>query len=507
MTTEHNQRTATPATNGNGVEDAIPQAPLMPRPDPQLEQLAWRSTPDERPTGRPRVVIVGAGFGGITATQRLAGRDVDVLLIDRNNYHGFWPLLYQVALSGLEAESIAYPVRAVIQGHDNLHFRLGTVVGVDFDARQVKLDGGDSVGYDYLVLAAGSANNYFGNDKLAQQTYGLKDLDDALALRNAILEAFESAANTEDPAKQQQLLTFAIIGGGPTGVELAGTLAELVKYVLRKDFPQLDTTKVRIVVIEASKDVLGPFSPGLRRNAMRQLERRGVELRLGQPVTAVENGVVTFKDGSTLPAKTVVWAAGVRAAALADVLGVEQARGARVKVTPTLQLPNHPEVYVIGDMAYLEGFKGDQAYPMVAPVAMQMAKTAVYNILATVHQRSTKHFSYFDKGSMATIGRRSAVFESFGIRMTGLLAWLGWLFVHLIMLIGFRNRLVVLLNWFWNYITFDGGTRLIIRRKYQYTRDDKASTDDPSPGTKQPGGQQEAEFQREAGYQAQATTL
>lgn len=474
---------------------------------PVLEQLAWRSSPTERPTGRPKVVIVGAGFGGINAARQLANSSVDVLVIDRNNYHGFWPLLYQVALSGLEAESIAYPVRAIFQRFKNLHFRLGTVNGVDFEHKRVRLDDGDEIAYDYLVLSAGSANNYFGNDALASQTYGLKDLDDALLLRNAILSAFERAATMEDTAKREALMTFAVIGGGPTGVEMAGALSELIRYVLQKDLPMLDIAKVRVVLIEGSDKVLAPFPPGLRQNAIMQLEKRGVEVLLKKVVATVENGVVGFKDGGTLNAETVVWAAGVRAALLADELGVEQARGARVKVTPQLNLPDRPDVYVVGDMAYLEGYKGNQPYPMVAPVAIQMAQLAARNIQARVAGRPQQTFRYFDKGQMATIGRRSAVFDSFGIRMTGFFAWLGWLFVHLMMLVGFRNRTVVLINWAYNYIKFDGGTRLIIKRPFSVQPQAKSGVDDPQPQNEQPKGPQEQQFQQEAGYQAQATAL
>jgi NADH dehydrogenase len=414
----------------------------------------------EPPLARPRVVVVGAGFGGLSAGRALAGQDVDVLILDRNNYHGFWPLLYQVATAGLEAESIAYPVRAILRKHHNLTFEMVEVRGIDFEHKQVLTDG-TPIDYDYLILAAGSANNYFGNDALAARTYGLKDLDDAERLRNRILSAFERAVREPDPARRAALLTLVIVGGGPTGVELAGAFAELIRHVLRKDYPMLDVSQARVLLVEASDQILASFPASLQRTARRRLERMGVEVKLNTAVTSVDDDLVVFKDGTRLDAGTVVWAAGVRAAPLADMLDVPRGRNARVSVEPTLNLPDRPEVFVIGDMAYLEGYHGNRAYPMVAPVAIQQGRRAARNIIAQLRGRPMRPFRYFDRGQMATIGRRAAVLDAFGVRLSGFIAWLGWLFIHLIELIGFRNRLIVLANWAYNYFTYDRGVRLI----------------------------------------------
>jgi NADH dehydrogenase len=426
--------------------------------EPAAEQIE-APAPAAPGVRRPRVVIVGAGFGGLHAARALAGADVDVLVLDRNNYHGFWPLLYQVATAGLESESIAYPVRAILRKHRNAAFELVEVKGVDFERRQVLTDGAP-IDYDYLILAAGSANNYFGNDALAERTYGLKDLGDAERLRNRVLSAFERAVRETDPERRAALLTFVIVGGGPTGVELAGAFAELIRHVLRKDYPMLDVAQARVLLVEATDRVLASFPPSLQRSALRRLARMGVEVRLNSAVAAVEDARVVFKDGATVAASTVVWAAGVRAAQLSDALDVMRARGARVPVAPTLNLPDRPEVFVVGDMAYLEGYHGG-AYPMVAQVAMQMGKQAGRNILADLRREARQPFRYFDKGQMATIGRRAAVLDAFGVRLGGFLAWLGWLFIHIMYLVGFRNRLVVLTNWAYNYFTYDRGVRLI----------------------------------------------
>jgi NADH dehydrogenase len=452
---------------------------------PELRDVTIPAPTNEAPFevslrgSRPRVVIVGAGFGGLNVAKALGNKDVEVLVLDRNNYHGFWPLLYQVATAGLEPESVASPVRAIIRKYPNVDFLMTEVRGVDFDSKQVQTDAGD-VPYDYLVLSAGSANNYFGNEALAEYTFGLKDIDDAELLRNQVLRSFEQAMCESDPEKRKALMTFAVIGGGPTGVELAGAFIELIRHVLKKDYPALDVTMARVVLIEAMDKILAPFPAGLQRSALRRLEKAGVEVRLNTAVANVDEHSVTFKDGSTLEAQTVVWAAGVRAAPISDKLGVEQARGARVKIAKTLNLPNRSEVFVIGDMAYLEGYKPNVAYPQVAPVAIQMGKLAAQNIVAQSTGQPMKEFRYFDKGQMATIGRSAAVFDSFGIRMSGFVAWVGWLFVHLLYLIGFRNRLIVVTNWAYNYFTYDRGVRLITGQfdtKRQYKRD--LDTDNP----------------------------
>ncbi|HEX2911139.1 MAG TPA: NAD(P)/FAD-dependent oxidoreductase [Chloroflexia bacterium] len=416
----------------------------------------------QRVGGRPRVVIVGAGFGGLNVIQQLAGKDVDILVLDRNNYHGFWPLLYQVATAGLEPQSIAYPVRALVRKYSNIAFQLANVKGIDLEKKQVMTEN-RPISYDYLVLAAGSANSYFGNDALAKTTYGLKDLEDAIRLRNCVLKTFEQAIQETDPERRKAMLTFVIVGGGPTGVELSGAFAELIRHVLRKDYRNFDLSEARVILVEALDKILAPFPASLQQKAMKRLAKMGVQVMLNKPVAGVEPDRVKFKDGTELLSNTVVWAAGVRGAHLGEKLGVELARGFRVKVEPTLNLPGHPEVFVIGDMAYLEGFHDNpkMAYPMVAPVAIQMGKYAAKNILAQVHGESLEQFKYFDKGSMATIGRQSAVMDAFGIHLSGYFAWLAWLFVHLMSLVGFRNRLIVFTNWAYNYFTYDRAARLI----------------------------------------------
>jgi NADH dehydrogenase len=409
---------------------------------------------------RPRVVIVGAGFGGLAAARELADADVDVLMINRTNYHGFWPLLYQVATAGLEPESIAYPVRAILRRYRNADFLLAEVNGVDFEQRAVLTDVGP-VMYDYLVLAAGSTTNFFGNERFERYTLGMKDLDEAQRLRNHILTCFEHAVAETDPARRAALLTFVVVGGGPTGVELAGAFIELIRHVMRKDYPMLDVCQAHVVLVEATDRVLATFPESLQRAALDRLRRMGVDVRLSAPVADTRPGMLVFKDGTELEAETIVWAAGVRASPLAEALGVTLGRGARVKVEPTLTLPGHPEVFVIGDMAYLEGYRPGVPYPMVAPVAIQMGEQAARNIIARTRRNPMKPFRYFDKGQMATIGRSAAVLDAFGIQLTGWPAWVGWLFVHLMELVGFRNRALVLLNWAYSYFTYDRGVRLI----------------------------------------------
>lgn len=433
------------------------------RTDVPTHQVTELQRAAPRPSGRPRVVVVGAGFGGLSVARALGRAKADVLVLDRNNYHGFWPLLYQVATAGLEPEAIAYPSRAILRKYANTQFLMAEVSGVDFERRVVHT-GGQPVGYDYLVLAAGSANNYFGDDRLAQHTYGMKDIDEAERLRNQALLCFERAVQEPNAARRAALLTFVVVGGGPTGVELAGAFAELIRHVLRKDYPMLDVTQARVILVEAGERILASFPPHLQRRALARLRKMGVEVRFGAAVAAVDAGSLRFKDGSNLASRTVVWAAGVRGAAIGERLQAELGRGARVKVTPELHLPGRPEVFVIGDLAYLEGYHGGQAYPMVAPVAMQQGTQAARNILAQIDRQPMRAFRYFDKGQMATIGRRAAVFDAFGVRLSGFLAWAGWLFVHIVALIGFRNRLVVLANWIYNYFTYDRGVRLITGR-------------------------------------------
>ena len=416
----------------------------------------------QRTTPPPKVIVVGAGFGGLRAARALGKSGLSVLVLDRNNYHGFWPLLYQVATAGLEPEAIAYPVRAIFREHRNVEFRMAEVERVDFDRKLVLTDQ-DDYPYDYLILAAGSTNNYFGNEQLARNTFGLKDIDEAEHLRNQVLCCFEQAVATSDPVHRSSLLTFVIVGGGPTGVELAGAMAELFRHVLRKDFPTLDVSQARVILVEASDGILSTFPESLQRSAMKRLQEMGVEVRTGKTVESADGTCVRFKDGSELAAATTIWTAGVRGATLVDRLDLPTGRGRRIPVTPHLNLKDRPEVFVIGDLAYLEGYRDGQAYPMVAPVAIQQGQQAAYNVRALATGQQPRPFRYQERGNMATIGRRAAIMDAFGLRLSGRVAWVGWLVVHLIMLIGFRNRLVVLTNWAFNYFTYERGVRLITR--------------------------------------------
>ena len=433
-------------------------------------------------SGRPKVVVVGAGFGGLSVMETLGNKQVDVLLVDRNNYHGFWPLLYQVATGGLDSASVAYPIRGLIRPYKNVDFQLGNVTGVDYANKKVIVENADPISYDYLVMAAGSAQFYFGNDALAAKTFSMKDVDEAEQIRNQVLAAFEKANHESDPQKRKALMTVAIVGGGPTGVELAGAYAELFNHDFRKDFPNLDMKEAKVVMIEAMPTILLPFStPGkteandLQRSVQSTLEKKGVQIMLSKPVKAVEDGAVLFNDGDTLPAETVIWAAGVRGALLADKIDVKLQRGARVPVNEFLQLEEHPEVFTIGDMAYLEGFKwGDRtmAYPMLAQVAIQMGKQAAQNIMVLASGSSggglTK-FSYYDKGSMAVVGRGAAIVTAskpFKIKLgqngiTKIPAWFMWLGVHVMFLRGWRNRWVSIFNWTWNAFNKDRGARVL----------------------------------------------
>lgn len=410
---------------------------------------------------QPRVVIVGAGFGGLWAAKALAGAPVDVLLVDRNNYHTFLPLLYQVAAAELEPEQIAYPVRAVVRKYPNVRFVMAEVQGIDLAERAVVTTAG-RLSYHYLILAAGSVTNFFGMESVAKHGFGMKDLREAVALRSEILTRFEEAARESDPGRRRALLTFVIVGGGATGVEFAGTLAELIWQVLRRDYPEFDMGEARVLLLEATNTLLPGLPQELGEYARRSLEAKGVEVLLNTAVVGATAGEVQIKGGAPIPAHTLVWTAGVRASGLAEKLGAPQGRGGRVVVEPTLQLPGHPEVYVVGDMAYVE--QEGRPVPQVAPAAIQEGSAAARNILRQLRGEKPIPFAYKDPGTMVTIGRNKGVARLWGRSVRGFLAWAAWLGVHLVKLIGFRNRVVVLTNWAWNYFFFDRAVRLILRR-------------------------------------------
>jgi NADH dehydrogenase len=407
----------------------------------------------------PRVVIVGAGFAGLTAAKELAGAPVQVTIIDRRNYHLFQPLLYQVATAGLSPADIATPIRSIVRRQHNTTVLLGRVTGVDTASRKV-LIGERPVPYDYLIVATGARHAYFGNDEWEAFAPGLKKIEDATDIRRRILLAFEIAENADDPEERRRLLNFVVVGAGPTGVELAGTIAELAHRALAADFRNIDSREARIVLVEAGPRVLPSFPEKLSARATRSLERLGVEVRLGAPVTRCDAQGVDLA-GERIHSKCIIWAAGVMASAASKWLDAEKDRAGRVRVAPDLSLPRYPEIFVIGDTASVLDERG-QPVPGIAPAAKQMGKYVAGLIRARASgARRSRPFRYRHLGSMATIGRQAAVADFGRIRFSGRFAWLLWGVVHIYFLIGFRNRIAVLIDWLWAYVTFRRGSRLI----------------------------------------------
>jgi len=382
------------------------------------------------------------------------------VLLDRNNYHLFQPLLYQVATAGLEPEEIAKPVRAILRGQKNFDFRLVDVTRVDFAAHRVETSAGP-IGYDVLVLAPGGETNFFGLESMQRHGLGLKDIPDAIEIRNHVLTCFEQAMLEPDAERRRALLTFIVVGGGPTGVEMAGALSELIRLVLVKDYPRLNIKDVRILLLEATDRLLPALPERLREAAGKTLWRKYVEVRFGATVADYDGRQARLKSGEIIPAQTVIWAAGVRAAPLTATLGLSAARQGRIPVEPTLQVTGHPEVFIIGDAAYRE--QDGEPLPMVAPVAIQMGQAVARNIARQLRGQPLEPFRYRDQGTLATIGRNAAVANVFGVQATGFVAWVMWLGIHIIQLIGFRNKLFVLLNWAWDYFFYERAARLITR--------------------------------------------
>ena len=409
---------------------------------------------------RPHVVIVGGGFGGLYAARALAGRPVRVTLLDRRNHHLFQPLLYQVATAALNPSDIATPLRAILRRAANVTVLLAEVEAVDLAARRLVLDG-DPLDYDALVLAAGAGHSYFGHDDWEPLAPSLKTLEDALEIRRRVLVAYEEAEREQNRAEQRALLTSVVIGGGPTGVELAGALAEISRETIARDFRLIDPTKARIVLLEGGPRLLAAFPDPLPARAAAALTRIGVEVRTGATVTRVTPDAVWI-GGEQIRARTVLWAAGVAAAPLTRTLGVPLDRAGRVLVERDLSIPGHPEAFAIGDLCALTGDDG-HPLPGLAPVALQQGRAAARNVLHRLAGEPTEPFRYHDRGSMATIGRAAAVAVVGRFRLSGLIAWLAWLFVHIAFLIGFRNRFLVLFQWAWAYITWQRGARLITR--------------------------------------------
>jgi NADH dehydrogenase len=428
----------------------------------------------------PHVVIVGAGFGGLEVAEHLAHVAVEVTLIDRHNYHTFQPLLYQVATSLLNAEDVGAPVRSMFRHQDNVTFRMATVSGVDVAGRTIHLDDGNKIAYDYLVLAGGATVNYFNTPGAAEHAFPLYTLMHAVKLRNQILDRFE-AADRNPSLIEDGALNFVIVGAGPTGVETAGALADLFYNLLPQDYHQLATEKARVIIVEMAKEVLAPFKENLRAYAKDELERRRVEVRLGQAVAEVGANFVRLKSGEEIKAHTLIWAAGVRANPLADATGLPQGRGGRIKLNPDLSVPDHPEIFVVGDMG--EVAMDGQVLPQLGSVAMQSGQHVGRQIARRLQGEPTQPFKYWDKGFMATIGRGAAVVEFPNKRtLHGHLAYFAWLGVHLTLLSGIRNRIEVLWNWSWSALTHDRAARIIIQPK----RDGDAAPDSPATASHLP---------------------
>lgn len=418
-----------------------------------------------------RVVIVGGGFGGLYATQALKRSPVEVTLIDRRNFHLFQPLLYQVAIGGLSPGDIASPLRAVLKRQRNAKVLLGDVVSIDTEQQAVFLKQDHKiVPYDSLILATGGTHHYFGNDHWEPLAPSIKTIEDALEVRRRIFLAFERAERETDPEAKKALLTFVVVGGGPTGVELAGAIADLAFATLKKDFSHIDTSQTRIILIEGMDRVLPPFAPSLSENAAQALDRLGVEIRTKTLVTNLDGEKVTFRSGEveeTIRSRTVLWAAGVRASSLGKVLadktGAPCDRGGRVMVEPDFSVPGFPNIFVIGDLAHY-AHQGERPLPGVAPVAMQGGQYVARVIRDRLNQRSTPVFKYNDAGSLAIVGRHSAVADLNWTKLTGFPAWFMWAFVHVMFLIEFDNQLLVMTQWLWNYFTRNQGARLITGR-------------------------------------------
>ena len=414
-------------------------------------------SPSQKP---PQVIIIGAGFGGLEAAKKLACKDVSLTVIDRTNYHLFQPLLYQVATAALSPADIAGPVRAILSKCKNVEVDLAEVESVDVEGRKVRTK--DRIfDYDYLILATGARHSYFGHDEWEKLAPGLKSLEDAVELRRRILLAFEFAEKTTDEAARKAAMTFVVIGGGPTGVEMAGAIAEISRYTLAKDFRHIDPSKARVILIEGAPRLLAAYPADLSESARKQLVELGVDVRTDARATDITESGVQL-NGEFIPCHVKIWAAGNNASFVGKTLIAPVDRVGRVIVNDDLTIPGHSEVQVIGDLANFSHQTGEPL-PGVSPVAMQQGRHAARNILRMIRGEKPKPFRYFDKGSMATIGRNKAVADLKFFHLSGFPAWLTWLFVHIIFLVGFRNRLLVLLQWAWAYLSFDKGARLITR--------------------------------------------
>lgn len=412
------------------------------------------------------IVIVGAGFGGLSAARILCEKqNIKLIILDRQNHHLFQPLLYQVATAGLNPSDIATPIRAIFKDYTNVEVYLSEVYSVNFQERKVNIVESHSIPYDYLILACGAKHSYFGHEEWEPVAPGLKSLEQALEIRRRVLSAFEFAERSRDPQVQQSYLTFVVVGGGPSGVEIAGALGELTRYTLVKDFRNIDSTKTRIILLEAADRILPGFDQELARKSVDALRELGVQVMFKTRAEDISDQGVRISNGF-ISSRTVIWAAGVKPSPLNEHIASEKDKIGRVIVDPMLRLPNHPEVYVIGDQAHYDDPKYG-TLPGLAPVAIQQGRHTAANIIADMKNKTLKAFRYLDKGQLATIGRKTAVMEWGKTKAFGFTAWVLWLLVHIYYLIGFKNRLFVLIQWAWNYVSFSRGARLIMHRKWR----------------------------------------
>ncbi len=429
-------------------------------------------------TDQPRVVIIGCGFGGLRLAKNLRHANVQVVLVDRNNYHNFQPLLYQVATGGLEADSIAYPIRKIFTGQQNFFFRMAEVTAIHPEINQVQTSIGD-IRYDYLVISSGSATNFFGNKQIEENAMQIKSIPSALNLRSLIFQNFEKALLMTREDQRDPLMDIVVVGGGPTGVELSGTLAEMKKYVLPKDYPELDMSMMDIYLMEAGPTLLNGMSKESQEKALNYLKDMGVHVLLSSPVESFEANVIKYGGGKTINASTMIWAAGVFGANIPGLDEPAVARNKRVNVNTWNQVVGYSNIFAIGDLANMETKDFPKGHPMVAPVAIQQAELLAENLSRIIAGQTPREFVYKNKGVMATVGRNRAVVDLPKFKFGGFFAWLVWMFVHLMTLVGFRNKLVTFVGWVWNYFAFDTALRLIIRPYLKETRDGKQQQ--PSP--------------------------
>jgi len=409
----------------------------------------------------PHIVIVGAGFGGMEVARRLKNAPVRITLIDRHNYHLFQPLLYQIAIAGLVPSQIAYPLRTIFRDQKNITFQMGEVTEIDLESCYVKMDG-SVIGYDHLILAVGGQTNFFGMNSIEENGFQLKDVENAVKTRNHLLKLFEQANREVDAEKRRAMLTFVVVGAGPTGVETAGALGELITHVMAKDYPHMDLDEVRVLLLEAGSTVMPAYPDELRKATADLLRKKHVEIKLNAKLTKYDGERVILADGGQIQTQTLIWTAGVKASGITARLGVSLAGSGRVRTDAYLRVPAHPEVFVIGDAAYVENENG-QPLPMLATVAQQQAKFTAENIRRLLKAKELEPFRYKDPGLLATIGRNAAVARIWGLSFSGFIAWMIWVVLHIYRLIGFRNRILVLINWAWDYFFYENQVRLITK--------------------------------------------